>query len=571
MSGRKQQNNALSILKYNAKTSLLLSKEANTLNSKGEVIFISLRRDLIYMKFKIQNSSRARELVDKMNIRELINQCVCPNFQADQLPEEEYGAIFVHAAEREKLRKNIPEYIQRCKIPPLIAGDFECGGGSMIKGAAKFPSVMACSQADSAEMAYEAGKFAAVEGLNAGYNWTFGPVVDLVYSSDNPIVTFRSAGNSPGQVVKIAGAYMEGVQSNGMLATLKHFPGDGLDVYDQHLTTTINSLNMESWYEQSGQCFKKLIDAGAMAVMPGHIALPAYDVPDENTGLYPPATLSHRLMTDLLKGELGFEGLIVSDAINMGGFANYMNYYEACACFWECGGDSLLFVNMDGFYEELEKLIENGRLRIETLKDRAYRILCVKEQIGLFGVQNKPGDIDISTQNKLCRKVVESGITLVRDRKGLIPFNIKKNTRVLHLIILNNSDDYKKYICELTGEIRRYTDFVDEVFDPGPNYLFDNVRTGKYDLIICTIGSNQGYGLNVARLHGPVARNMMYGWMKLGTPVIFVSPHDPYIHKEYAAATDTIINTYGLADCTAELVMKGIVEGGFNRNLVAHD
>ena len=173
-------------------------------------------------------------------------------------------------------------------------------------------------------------------------------------------------------------------------------------------------------------------------------------------------------------------------------------------------------------------------------------------------------------------RVIESCVSVVRDRRGIIPYDINRDTRVLHLVIMNNHEDYRGYINAFTKELKAYSDVVEEVCNPGPDWLFKSVRNGRYDLIICNIGNIQAYGTNVLRLHGPIARNMMYGWMRFGTPVIFVAPLEPFIHLEYYGAVDTIINTYGINDGLSEIIPRIVLEGVFgkrelNRNIVTHD
>lgn len=513
------------------------------------------------MKFILKDFPKAREMVSKMSREELINQCVCPNFMPGNLAgQSEYGAIFIHAGEKEQLKNEIQSYKEKCDIPPLIAGDFESGPSGMMTDGVKFPSQMGMSQMNSPENSYKLGKLTAKEMLDTGYNWNFSPCVDIAAVSLNPIVLSRSYGETPEQVTKISKEYMKGMQSEGVAATGKHFPGDGYDYYDQHLTTTVNPLGMDEWRGLSGRCFKELIDEGVCSIMTGHISLPSYDNPDEETGLCPPATISRRLMTDLLRGELGFRGIIVSDAINMGGAVGFKNYYETCALFWENGGDILLFPKMDGFHEEIYQLMDKGVLSLETLRDRAYRVLCFKEQMGVLSGVGAGEKVQTAEFEKLLSAAVDSSITLVRDRAGLIPQEISRDTKVLHLIILNEAERHKKFTDSITAGLTKYSDFVTEASDPGPDRLFIDVKDGKYDLIICTIGNSLAYGTNVGHLHGPVARNMMGGWMRLGVPVIFIAPFEPFVHKEYAAAIGTIINTYGVTKITAQKVLDKIFE-----------
>lgn len=514
------------------------------------------------MKYIIKITDRARQIIEGLSFRQLINQVCCPMFPKEREKSiDEFGAMFFHAYEREYLIENIKAFKELCKIPPFIVSDLECGAGRMVLGATKFSSMMALSQTNSVELAYKTGKIAAEEAGEIGYNWTFAPVADLAFDKDNPVVSTRSAGKEPEHVIKMVGAYMRGLQENGMMATIKHFPGDGYGSYDQHLTTPENPLDMDSWWKYSGRVFKELIEEGAMAVMPGHISLPAYDEINVELNMYPPATLSKRILLDLLRGELGFEGLIVSDAINMGGAVGFMNYYDACAAALENGCDCLLFPKIDeNFYIEMENQIKAGKLTIQTLKDRAARIVAMKEQIGLLdgSFEKNIITVDKEINKKVSDSVVENSITVVRDRKGIIPFNIYKDTKVLYLVIMNNHDRYTEMYEGMKNELKRFSDNITFMVHPGPDALFAAVYKKEFDLVICSIGSRLSYGLNVVRLHDEIARNMMGGWTKLGTPVIFVSHFHPFIHKEYEASIDTIINTYDNTDYTPKCIVEGI-------------
>ncbi|MEC0259606.1 glycoside hydrolase family 3 protein [Paenibacillus lautus] len=533
-------------------------------------------------KYRIQRTARAQKLVDSLDLRGLLNQVVCPAYARIQQEqrEEEFGSVFFHPMEVAKLRTVIGRFKKTSAIPPLIVSDLECGPGNMIQGAARFPYMMGLSQSNSPELAYETGKIAAEEAGDIGYNWTFSPVADLAADPDSPVVSMRSPGKDPGHVIKMAGAYMRGLQDHGMMATIKHFPGDGHSSLDHHLTTPVNPLGMEEWWQGPGRVFQALIDEGAMAVMPGHISLPVFDAPDEY-GIYPPATVSKRLLIDLLRKEMGFEGLVVSDAIEMGGAVGYMNYYDACAGALESGCDVLLFPRVnERFYAEMEKRLRSGRLRLESLRDRACRILSLKEQMGLFGEQAASGAaqdlsaprIDKERGLRIADRVAREGITLVRDRKGLVPFTIKPSTRVLHAVIMNNHDRYEDLHERLLRELGKHTSNIVQWLDPGPDRLFEAASGGRFDLILCSIGSRLSYGLNVVRLHDEVARNMMGGWTKMETPIIFVSHYHPFVHKEYEASIDTIINTYGDIEGTAEHLVNAITgKDVIQRELVAHD
>lgn len=513
------------------------------------------------MKYKLKEYPEIKNKVDNMDIEQLIKCVICPNIyladaEVDSFPEYLRTDTPVQMVVKPSVEqgKDIKNFIDsQPEIKRLVCGDLECGAGKYIAGMSAFPSIMAMGQVGDEELAYQIGALAAKEGRMAGFHWTFAPCVDIVTNHDNPIVSTRGISDNVETVIEIGGAYMRGLQDCGMIATLKHFPGDGLCKYDQHLTTPENPLSMEEWYQSYGKVYRQLIEQGAKTIMPGHISLPAYDDVDEKTGVYPPATLSYKLLTKLLREELGFEGIIVSDAVNMSGFCGFMNYYDACCRFLEAGGDCLLFAHgTDDFIEEITKRIEKGQLHLDILKNRAYRMLCFAEEY----YESRPEITGLERDNaeRIVKQVVQQSMHIVRDRDHLIPFAIEEKTKILHVVVHNNylTDDVQR----LTEELRKLSTHVEEIVDPGPGYLREIVMNKAYDLIVCTVGCQPAFGLNSVRLHGKVAKNMMNGWTKFDTPVIFVNYGHPYLEEEYKAVIDTIINTYGTTEYTAKAVVE---------------
>ncbi|NRB80800.1 MAG: hypothetical protein HRU38_19385, partial [Saccharospirillaceae bacterium] len=369
-------------------------------------------------------------------------------------------------------------------------------------------------------------------------------------------------------VIDITSKYIKGCQENGLMATAKHFPGDGFGVYDQHLTTPENPHTMDQWWATSGNVYQTLIDEGVMTIMPGHISLPAYDDVDPINGLYPPANQSKKLLTDLLKGELNFDGLIVSDAINMGGFAGFRNIYDGCAMFLEAGGDVILFANpTQEFLNEMVQRINSGLLSEKTLLNRATRVLALKEQIGVIGSKQNsvftqaPQNVDLDAHQKVADKVIADSIRLVRDRKAVLPVKNASSKKVLHITVLveSLSVEERQTIIDLNVQLENEFVTVTHMDDPGPNKIVELVKSGQYDLIICSLGNSYKYGTNVIRLYGSVARNMMSGWMHMGTDVVFISHFHHRTHEEYIAVMDCVINTYGTMDRTHKMLVDRLV------------
>jgi hypothetical protein len=180
---------------------------------------------------------------------------------------------------------------------------------------------MALGSSGDAEAVYEIGRLTARICRAHGINFTLSPVVDINLNFKNPVTNIRAVSDDSERVYKIASAYSRGMRSEGKFATCaKHFPGDGVDDRNQHLCTSVNSLSMDEWWASYGSVYKRMIADGVDSIMIGHIALPAYGTESDEVGPYP-ASLSKRLITDLLKGELGFDGCVISDAMSMVGVA----------------------------------------------------------------------------------------------------------------------------------------------------------------------------------------------------------------------------------------------------------
>jgi len=510
------------------------------------------------LKHRLIPSDRARALAASLSFRELLDQCSCPVLNVEE-PRAPYGAGFIGWRTPAELRERIGQLKGvNPKIPPLVTSDMECGAGRMVKGFPRFPDLMALGAAGDEALAYAVGKATAEEAVSLGYHWTLGPVVDLATNPDSPVVSSRSAGSRVESVLRFAGAYLRGLQDHGLMATLKHFPGDGTSTFDQHLTTPQIPLTLDQWRGGPGLVYRELIDRGAKCVMVGHLGFPAVDPPDAKLGISPPATVSEKIIRGLLGDELGFEGLLVSDAVGMAGLTGFLDPYEACARWWECGGDVLLFQRTgEMFYRKMEALRDAGKLRETTLRDRAARILAAKEDLGLFG-QKKTAVPDLEAHEKLATEVIRRSVTLVRDRNQTLPVSIQPHSRVLHLVVAVNYLEEKETFDAVTTALHRRAERVEEWVDPGPRKIHDAVAAGQFDLVVCSIGAPYGWGVGTARLTGPVCRNLMEGWMRLGVPVVFLNHFHPFTHLEFDVQADTVVATYRSLPETAERVVKGL-------------
>ncbi len=509
------------------------------------------------MKYRIKDNLNLKAKAESMSVDELLTSVICPDYPLKTAPVRNTTSVMFHAGDINTVKAVSEKLNLAREEKALVVADLEYGAGKSAVGAVEFPSMRAAAEAGDEQLAYDMGRYSADEACLAGYNWTFGPCVDIIGDKSNPIVSIRTAGENADDVIRYCGAYMRGLQDGGLIATLKHFPGDGCCNMDQHVTTTCNPLSREEWDKSFGRVYGTLIEQGAKAIMPGHISLPAYDEIDEETGLYPPATVSKNLLTGLLREKLGFEGIIVSDAIVMGGFCGYMNIYRACARFLEAGGDCILFMHpTEEYFGEMKKLIDAGALSIETLKNHAYRMLCFSREY--FESEKQQRQFDRKAAEDCCETMVMKSVGAVRDRKGLLPIDLKGTKNIAHIILANPgiTDSAIGAAKELTGLLNEIGIATEEHIDPGCRAIKEMAKSRRYDLIICSIVNEMTYGLNCLKLSGPVARNMMEGWMRYDTPAVFISYFDPYFKDDFCASTDTVINTYGYSPYTNKYVLK---------------
>ena len=509
------------------------------------------------MKYRVKDYPDIQKKVDEMDFADLIRAVICPDIRVGQQPPRNTGTVFLHPAMVDEANAFSAQINSERENKALIVADMEYGAGGAIIGAVSFPSMRAVKEAGNSQLAYEMGVIAAKEAISAGYHWTFGPCVDILGNRMNPIVQLRTAGETADEVIEYCGAYMRGLQDSGLIATLKHFPGDGYCADDQHVTTPVNALSREDWDASFGKVYRELIEDGAMSIMPGHIALPVYDEIDEN-GLYPPATVSKNLLTGLLREKLGFEGIIISDATEMGGFCGYMNLYHACAAFLEAGGDSLLFVHeSEELLQEMKKCVDEGRLTMETLRNRAYRMLCFAREYFEAHPARQVQEFDRASAELLAKKVSCKAVKIVRDRKNLLPMDLV-GKRIAHVVLHNAWCTDFSQVEALTGRLRAKAASVEEVRDPGSQKLLAMAKSGEYDLIVCSVLEGPSWGLNSTKLNGPAARNMMNGWMRYGTLVVFVAWQSVSFEDVYRPTTDTVINTYGYTEYTPAAVVNTI-------------
>lgn len=369
------------------------------------------------------------------------------------------------------------KYQALSKIPMLIGFDGEWGLDMRLKDTYRFPWNMTLGSIQNDDLVYEFGKHLGEHCKRIGIHVNFAPVVDINTNPENPIIGNRSFGEDKNNVTKKAIAFSQGMQSVGVLGNAKHFPGHGDTATDSHIGLPVLNFDRERLNNIELYPYKKVFDGGVGSVMTAHLSIP---VLEPNPKL--PTSLSKPVVTGLLKGELGFLGLIFTDGLNMKGAANYSTSAEINLAAIKAGNDILLIPqDVPETFDFMKKSIENGSLSMERVNESVKKILLAKYKVGLQNYKpidtlNLISDLNRVSDEVLHRELVKSSMTVIKNKKQILPIqDLKKNKKIAYVSL---GDDYGKPFLDL---LRKYTDIQKITRDDVSTI---NKELKKYDLVI---------------------------------------------------------------------------------------
>ena len=519
------------------------------------------------------------DMLNGMTLDEKIGHLFCPILYSNDKRElQDFtdavrpGAVFYRSANASELQDCLRVLQERSRIPLLVGSNLEDGGNGAAFEGTYFGRQMLIAATGDTEKAYQLGKVACREGAAVGVNWSFAPVVDVDMNYHNPITNVRTFGDDPKRVLAMGKAYLKAAAEEGVAVAVKHFPGDGVDERDQHLLTSVNSLTYEQWDETFGDIYRGLIDAGVKSVMVGHVAMPAGEelFDGKPCRRVIPASLSKNLMQNLLRKELGFNGLIITDATPMTGFTCAMDRKTAVPTAIENGCDVFLF-NKD-LAEDIRFMKEGyeaGILSEKRLNEAVTRILALKASLGLHEKQRAgtlvPGKEALRTLQcadhvRWAEECADRGVTLVKDTQNLLPLNPTKHKRVLLEILggfPSNDSVMQAFDALLTKEGFEVTRYVPET----PEMILGKASVesfkSTYDLVIYIGNVENASNKTVSRIdwHTMFGLGNNMPWFVREVPTMFISVGNPY-HLLDAPMVRTYINGY----CNNSFVIHSIVE-----------
>ncbi|HWR00572.1 MAG TPA: glycoside hydrolase family 3 N-terminal domain-containing protein [Chlorobaculum sp.] len=417
-------------------------------------------------------------------------------------------------------------------VPLLVSADMERGLAMRLDGSTAFSPAMAIAATGNPDLATDMAKVIAGEARAVGIHQNYAPTVDLNINPANPVINTRSFGDRIPLVISMSAAIIESLQSNGIVATAKHFPGHGDVTVDSHLALPVLLGDRQRLDDYELKPFRAAIAQGVMSVMVGHLAVPKL------TGTLEPASLSRTIVTDLLRQELGFKGLIVTDALNMKALNDGRSQQEISIKAVEAGNDMLLFpVDPELAHRAVTSAVENGRIPVSGIDDSVRRILLVKHWLGLdrkklVDLSRLQDHVGSEEGSRIAEKIAWNALTLIRDRDRNLPLHTPLIGPVVD-IILNDKpgEDLGNRFAEMLGmdyaliHIRLDPSSRETTFQVAGEML----RTAS--AVILTTGI-QAYSRAVpSKLSSRQIDfvRTLPGRVPKGTPVVFISFGTPYI------------------------------------------
>ena len=453
-----------------------------------------------------------------MTLREKVGQLMMPfvlgNFAPEGsethdrivniIEEESVGGLIMSVGSPSEVAVKLNDLQNHSKYPLLVAADLETGAGFRFRGAVHiptnialggattFPSLMAFGATGDPRHAYQLGRITALEARAMGVHVPFAPVLDVNNNPDNPIINIRSFGEDPNAVADLGVALVRGLQDYGAVATGKHFPGHGDTGTDSHLELPIIQVGRERLDAVELVPFRAAIAAGIQGIMTAHIAVPAI------SGETIPATVSHRVLTGLLRAEMGFDGIVFTDAMDMAAVSRLFPRGEAAVRAVLAGADVILMPNdVKQAIDAIVLAIDERRLTEGRVDESVRRLLRLKEDLGLAEERSVPLEmipqvVGVPQHMEMAREVAERSITLIRNERNLLPLLGTRRARVMSVSFRNPGDVLSgRYFDSRLRET--YPRLVTRSVDEGTNseaYQDLLSRARRSDLVVVSVYSN---------------------------------------------------------------------------------
>ncbi len=522
-----------------------------------------------------------------MDLEEKVGQMFCPiggnteeGFLKSFIEEFHPGAMLYRPMPAAEVQRTHGFLQKTSRIPLLFGANLESGGNGICADGTYFSRPMGVAATDNPVNAYRLGAVSGKEAQAVGCNWAFAPICDLDMNFRNPITNVRTFGSKQERVIRFVKEQLKGLKEYGVAAAVKHFPGDGVDERDQHLVASVNSLSVEEYDATYGQIWQEVVNAGALSIMVGHILQPAYSKffnPELKDEEILPATLSREILQGLLRGKLGFNGMIVTDATPMIGFNTFMPRHQAVPASIAAGCDMILF-NKDirEDYQAVRDAIADGTLTMERVDEAVTRILAMKAAMDLPKAKAEgtlvPGPealTAVSCEEHLAwaKECADQSVTLVKDTQNLLPISPEKYKRIRLYLLEDRIGGGFKDGEGAIGTVKERLEkegFEVTLFDYARPDFFEMFEGGvadiksKFDLAVYVACLDTASNQSVRRIDWVHLMAADAPWFVNEVPAMFISIANPY-HLLDAPMVRTFINAYTPSDAVVEQVIEKIM------------
>jgi beta-N-acetylhexosaminidase len=555
--------------------------------------------------FKRDPSSKAlkwaNEQLRKMSLEEKIGQLISVGVNATFLNQDSdaYRTLKHHIEDNKVggiilFRGPVYESVilvnrmqELAKYPLLVSADLEAGAGMRFDDTVNFPWNMAVAATGNPEYARRQGEITAREARALGVQQIFAPVVDVNNNAANPVINVRSYGEDPADVARFVVAFTEGAQAAGAIATAKHFPGHGDTAVDSHRGLPEINVGRDRLNSVEFVPFKASVEAGVGAVMVGHIAMPQIDATTvkplpENLKSKPtdtteggeiieekaamPATMSP-VIGNILRKDLKFPGMIVTDALSMSGLTIYFTQEEAAVRALEAGADMLLKpADVDASFRGVHEAVKSGRITEQRVEESARKILAAKYDLGLVDQRITPVDtIDRIVGSRdvaaLATEIAEHAVTLVRDQDKLVPLkNLKPESRVFNLAVTNGDDRAwiaNPFVARLGRGVKVETIVLDErSTDQEVQKAIERAKSA--DLVIASLYGRVRSGQALSVGIPETGARALSALIAAKSPIVGISFGNPYLLQSFPGLR-TYLVAYGDMPSLQQAVARALL------------
>ncbi len=475
------------------------------------------------------------------------------------IDQNNVGGVILFAGNVYESAMLLNELQARSRLPLLVSADFERGASFRIADTTSFPWTMAIGATGSEEYAYQQGRITAEESRALGVHWIFAPVMDVNNNPKNPVINIRSYGEDPLMVARLGVAFIRGAKSGGVLTAAKHFPGHGDTTTDSHIGLAVILADMEKLNSVELVPFRSAIEAGVDSIMTAHVAVPKV-TGDRTT----PATLSAEILTGLMRDTLQFNGLVVTDAMEMGGITDTYWCGLAAVRAIAAGADIVLLpTDANVAINEIERAVLRGDIPPERIDVSVRKVLEAKSRLGLelqrlVSIDTIRDAIDSPKNGALAQEIADRSITAVRDKDHLLPVNPAEDPKIFSLVLDSGLDTSPGSVFQ--EEMRRIFPSLRTEWANARISQEQIVRIQRHadgaDMIVCSTFARLSSGVNISSIPKEQEK-IIHGLMDTGKPFLWIAFGNPYILEDFPGI-GTYLCTFSYSDGSQRAAAKAL-------------